>query len=87
MSSRGGIRSGSGQNLLSPHSRLVSKEKKKKTTARLRFALVRGVDNYDFYWLKTIVVIQDRTMNFESGFCNFRNIFFTIAGNIYVNKW
>ena len=36
MSSRGGIRSGSGRKLLSPRSRLVSKEKKKKkTTARL----------------------------------------------------
>ena len=35
MSSGGGIRSGSGRKLLSPRSRLVSKEKKKKTTTRL----------------------------------------------------
>ena len=35
MSSRGGTRSGSGRKLLSPRSRLVSKEKKKKTAARL----------------------------------------------------
>ena len=35
MSSRGGIQRGSGRKLLSPRSRLVSKEKKKKTTARL----------------------------------------------------
>ena len=35
MSSRGGIRSDSGRELLSPRSHLVSKEKKKKTTARL----------------------------------------------------
>ena len=34
MSSRGGIRTGSGQKLLSPRSRLVSKEKKKKTKKR-----------------------------------------------------
>ena len=52
---RGGLRSGSGRKLLSPRSRLVSKEKKKKTTARLRFALVRGVDYYDFYWLKKLL--------------------------------
>ena len=34
MSSRGGIRTGSGRKLLSPRSRLVSKEKKKKTKKR-----------------------------------------------------
>ena len=61
MSSRGGIRSGSGRKLLSPRSRLVSKEKKKKMTACCRFALARGVDYYDFYWLKKIVVNQDGT--------------------------
>ena len=34
MSSRGGIQTGSGRKLLSPRSRLVSKEKKKKTKKR-----------------------------------------------------
>ena len=34
MSSRGGIRTGSGRKLLSPRSRLVSKEKKQKTKKR-----------------------------------------------------
>ena len=61
MSSRGGIRSGSGRKLLSPRSRLVSKEKKKKTTAMTvccRFALARGLDYYDFHWLKKMLSIK-----------------------------
>ena len=64
VSSRGGIRRGSGRKLLSPRSRLVLKEKKKNNdcqTACCRFALARSVDYYDFYWLKKIVVNQDRT--------------------------
>ena len=35
---------------------------------------------------RTSQVFQN-IMNFESGFNNFGNILFTIAGNIYVNRW
>ena len=35
---------------------------------------------------KTRMSFVQNTMNFESGFCNFRNIFFIIGGNIYVNR-
>ena len=35
---------------------------------------------------KTRMGFFQNAMNFESGFCNFRNIFFTIASNIYVNR-
>ena len=35
---------------------------------------------------KTRMNFFQNTMNFESGFCNFKNIFFTIAGNIYMNR-
>ena len=40
MSSRGGIQTGSGRKLLSPRSRLVSKEKKKKTKKRWGTSIV-----------------------------------------------
>ena len=38
-------------------------------------------------WFFLHYLWKDTRMNFESGFCNFGNIFFTIAGNIYVNRW
>ena len=56
MSSRGGIRSGSGRKLLSLRSRLVSKEKKKKTKKRwedehLRLYIAADVHENEVYVL------------------------------------
>ena len=57
MSSRGVIRSGSGRKLLAPRGRLVSKENKNKKND-CWFALARGVDYHDFYWLKKLLSIK-----------------------------
>ena len=76
MSSRGGIRSGSKRKLVSPRSRLVSKENKKKTKKRWEDEYRKLYIAADVYatWkkIKCVCLYIPRTWHLHNIFCPWR---------------